>query len=83
MPLDDRAEAAVAGRLLDEPERRSPEEDRVPAARVVVDRHHDRAARPGWRVEQGPDRLDSDQRLVAQGDEDGAHASIHCLEPDL
>ena len=48
----DRPETPVAGRLADEPEGRPAKEDGVATSLVGVDRHDDRPAAPGRRVQQ-------------------------------
>jgi hypothetical protein len=81
--LQQRPQAAIAGRLADQGECLAPDENGVPAAVVGVDGHHDRATSLRSRLEQRPDHRARDERLVAQGDEDRGRLRADGLEADL
>jgi len=77
------AEAAVAGRFGDQGIGRRPKKDGVAAAIARVDRDHDRSGVVGRRLHERLDHGCRDERLVAEGDEDGPGVRTDRLEAEL
>ena len=83
MGRKDGAEPAVADRLVDEVERGTPEQDRVPSAVALVPRRDDRARRVARCGQQGPDRRRRQARLVTEDDEGSAALGRERRHPGL
>ena len=74
---EDRAEPAVAARLVQQREPGGPHQDRVAAAVIRVCRHDDRPIRVRGRVQERADHLGPHGRLVTERDEDGVAPLLH------